>query len=278
MSEEVHLRRWFFFISLISLLLPQGYECLKLIRVRIPPYKIRGDTAVLECLYELEGASLYAVKWYKENEEFYRFVPRVKPALISYMVDGIKVDHKESGNTTVTLRAVNMKTTGNYRCEVSAEAPSFASVQDEGRMEVVYLPNSGPHITGERKQYSIGEEVDLNCTSAKSYPASVLHWYINDVLVTSREHLHPHPQVVHPHGLITTSLGLRVPVSSNLFLEGNMKIRCAANVSPVLWQGDQESIAEVDNREAMLLVRGFAARLQADFFKLGLLVSVFLFT
>lgn len=69
-----------------------GYDCLKLIRVRVPPYKLRGDAAVLECLYELEGESLYAVKWYKENEEFYRFVPRVNPPLISYKVEGIKVD------------------------------------------------------------------------------------------------------------------------------------------------------------------------------------------
>ncbi|RZF33048.1 hypothetical protein LSTR_LSTR017323, partial [Laodelphax striatellus] len=66
--------------------------CLKLVRVGVPQYKLRGELAVLECHYELEGDSLYAVKWYKENEEFYRYVPKSNPPQSSYRVDGIKVD------------------------------------------------------------------------------------------------------------------------------------------------------------------------------------------
>lgn len=49
------------------------------------------------------------------------------------------------------------------------------------------MPESGPHISGERKQYVIGDEVSLNCTSGESYPPSVLHWYINDLEVSPRE-------------------------------------------------------------------------------------------
>lgn len=43
-------------------------------------------------MYELESDSLYAVKWYKENEEFYRYVPKSYPPQVSYKVEGIKVD------------------------------------------------------------------------------------------------------------------------------------------------------------------------------------------
>lgn len=47
------------------------------------------------------------------------------------------------------------------------------------------LPKDGPHITGEEKQYhQIGDEISLNCTSGKSYPASELQWFINDEQVT----------------------------------------------------------------------------------------------
>lgn len=42
-----------------------------------------------------------------------------------------------SDNRKVVLNSVNFKSSGNYRCEVSAEAPSFASAQSEARMEVV---------------------------------------------------------------------------------------------------------------------------------------------
>lgn len=48
--------------------------------------------AILVCDYELDGEVLYAVKWYKDDEEFYRFVPKSNPPQHSYKVDGIKVD------------------------------------------------------------------------------------------------------------------------------------------------------------------------------------------
>lgn len=68
-------------------------ECLRMIQVKVPPYKLKGETAVLECLYELEGyEKLYTVKWYRENEEFYRYVPKYDPPQISYRVEGIRVD------------------------------------------------------------------------------------------------------------------------------------------------------------------------------------------
>lgn len=35
------------------------------------------------------------------------------------------------------LRQLTLKSSGIYRCEISAEAPSFASVQGEGKMDVV---------------------------------------------------------------------------------------------------------------------------------------------
>ncbi|KAK6638281.1 hypothetical protein RUM44_008710 [Polyplax serrata] len=106
-------------------------------KVSIPGYKLRGEMAILECDYELDGEVLYAVKWYKDNEEFYRFVPKSNPPQHSYKVDGIKVDHQLSDSKQVVLRGVNLKSSGLYRCEVSAEAPSFSSAQDEGRMDVV---------------------------------------------------------------------------------------------------------------------------------------------
>lgn len=35
------------------------------------------------------------------------------------------------------LKRLNLKSSGLYRCEISAEAPNFSSVEGEGRMEVV---------------------------------------------------------------------------------------------------------------------------------------------
>lgn len=60
--------------------------------MEVPQYRVRGEDAVLKCHYDLENDSLYAVKWYKENEEFYRFVQRAHPQITSYRVEGIKID------------------------------------------------------------------------------------------------------------------------------------------------------------------------------------------
>lgn len=46
------------------------------------------------------------------------------------------------------------------------------------------LPREGPYITGDKSVYQFGDSINLNCTSAKSYPASKLHWYINNLLVS----------------------------------------------------------------------------------------------
>lgn len=42
-----------------------------------------------------------------------------------------------STDSIVVLQSVNLSTTGRYRCEVSAEAPSFQTVSDHGDMIVV---------------------------------------------------------------------------------------------------------------------------------------------
>lgn len=80
---------------------------LRLKNIKIPQYKFRGDTAMLECDYQLNGKpdsdddiiensnfnyhdhhqeveTLYSVKWYKDGEEFYRFVPKSNPPQNSY--------------------------------------------------------------------------------------------------------------------------------------------------------------------------------------------------
>lgn len=42
-----------------------------------------------------------------------------------------------SNDVKVLLKKLNLKSGGLYRCEISAEAPNFSSVEGEGRMEIV---------------------------------------------------------------------------------------------------------------------------------------------
>lgn len=44
--------------------------------------------------------------------------------------------------------------------------------------------DDGPVISGGKKEYQVGEIVDVNCTASKSQPPAELQWYINDKEVT----------------------------------------------------------------------------------------------
>lgn len=65
---------------------------LRLIKVVVPEYIYLNKPASLECQYDLENDKLYTVQWYKDNDEFYRYVPKYFPPHISYRIDDIKVD------------------------------------------------------------------------------------------------------------------------------------------------------------------------------------------
>lgn len=73
--------------------------------------------------------------------------------------------------------------------------------------------------------------------------------------VTDPNYLASYRDMYHLHGLITTSLGLNIPVDGRHFFEGIMRVRCVASLSPTL---SRESIVHrrpslMDSREAMLL-------------------------
>ncbi|KAG8227872.1 hypothetical protein J437_LFUL007182, partial [Ladona fulva] len=102
-----------------------GVGGLKNVRVVSPGAVAVGETVTLECKYDLEGAELYAIKWYKGKKEFYRYLPKEDPPTKVFPLPGIKVDLSESNAYHVVLRDAGFSLTGRYRCEVSADAPSF---------------------------------------------------------------------------------------------------------------------------------------------------------
>jgi hypothetical protein len=47
-------------------------------------------------------------------------------------------------------------------------------------------PKKGPMITGGKLRYSLGDNVDVNCTSANSKPAAEINWFINGEPVSTK--------------------------------------------------------------------------------------------
>ncbi|XP_043503535.1 uncharacterized protein LOC122525045 isoform X5 [Polistes fuscatus] len=219
-------------------------EALRMLELVIPQYVVRGQNIRLECSFNLDGEILYSVKWYKDGNEFYRYVPRDMPPVLVFSLPGVSVDIHNSTERSVVLYSVNLMSSGRYRCEVSAEAPSFQTVSDHSDMMVVALPENGPVITGRpgRRRYQVSDVVRFNCTSAKSKPAAMLSWFINGEPVDPQYLRGPHITEVDREGLETAVLGLEFRLRTKHFKKGDMKIKCLATIATVYWKSNELSI------------------------------------
>ncbi|KAH6929990.1 hypothetical protein HPB50_007930 [Hyalomma asiaticum] len=65
---------------------------LRLVRLDMPSAVIRGDPLWLNCSFDLESDELYSVKWYKNNREFFRYLPNENPPGQAYKLSGVHVD------------------------------------------------------------------------------------------------------------------------------------------------------------------------------------------
>ncbi|EFX72800.1 hypothetical protein DAPPUDRAFT_253895 [Daphnia pulex] len=221
-----------------------GVLALKMVQVKVPLAALSGHSVQLECIFSLDGESLYAVKWYRGVDEFYRYVPAEEPHATVFGLNGIEVDLDESNANRLVLRSITAETAGRFRCEVSAEAPSFETVSGHADMTVVQLPQRGPVIAGGKPRYSVGDQVDLNCTSMRSSPATNLTWYINGE-PAERHHLKFYPIVEDIDGLETSMLGLHFVIKTRHFRKGDLKFKCTATLAALYWQSNEAS-AEPD--------------------------------
>uniref|UniRef100_A0A1A9WUQ8 Ig-like domain-containing protein n=1 Tax=Glossina brevipalpis TaxID=37001 RepID=A0A1A9WUQ8_9MUSC len=216
---------------------------LRLIEVRIPSYVIKDSMAQLECLYDLDGEALYSVKWYKDGNEFYRYVPKDIPPAQTFHLPGISVDVYSSNDAIVTLRDVNLQTSGRFRCEISGEAPYFQTITQHGDMVVVSLPDQGPpKITGGSPRYQIGDWVHVNCTSGRSKPPVQLSWLVNGQAAEPQS-LRKYKTIISGRDDLETSvLGLQFRVARHHFRNGDMKLKCVASLSTFYWRSNEESV------------------------------------
>uniref|UniRef100_A0A1B6E0Q4 Ig-like domain-containing protein n=1 Tax=Clastoptera arizonana TaxID=38151 RepID=A0A1B6E0Q4_9HEMI len=215
---------------------------LKLTSLSIDKYTIKGNETLLQCKYNLQGEALYSVKWYKDGHEFYRYVPKELPIVQVFPVAGVYVDFEHSNETQVLLTALDLDSSGRYRCEVSAEAPSFQTVSDHSDMVTVALPSRGPTISGGKPRYNLGDTVRVNCTAGPSKPATHLAWFINGEQVNKTYLRHYSKFPLNNEGLEVSVLGLEFRVDPAHFKSGDMKLKCLATISPVYWNSNEESV------------------------------------
>ncbi|XP_076310255.1 nephrin-like isoform X2 [Tachypleus tridentatus] len=214
---------------------------LRLLDVQVPTAVNIGDPVWLNCTFDLESDQLYSVKWYKNNVEFYCYLPSNDPPAQIYNLLGVYVDlsHCDLGN--VLLSRSDLNTGGTYQCEVSTEAPTFETERAERELHVYVLPKEAPKITGTKSQYSIGDKVEINCLAAPSKPPALLQWFVNDMEIP-KENLCRRENIKHKNGLEASHMGLHFAVQPSHLWNGVLKFRCTAIISQVYSMSSEEII------------------------------------
>uniref|UniRef100_A0ABD2W9S6 Ig-like domain-containing protein n=1 Tax=Trichogramma kaykai TaxID=54128 RepID=A0ABD2W9S6_9HYME len=217
------------------------------VNVKIPREAEINKSVNLDCTWWLSSnnSSLYSVKWYKDEYEFYSYMPENDPdsRIKTHPVNGVNVDPKSSRMGSIRLLYLTLNSTGQYKCEVSTGAPFFATNYVKDNLTVIALPKQGPQITGLTQQYALGENVTANCTAWPSVPKAQLKWTINNKTVPYDYVVqHPTHQPIESQGT-PNSIGLRFTID-NRYLKtasylGALRIRCVALVGSRRFETEQ---------------------------------------
>ncbi|XP_042891812.1 uncharacterized protein LOC122266241 [Penaeus japonicus] len=210
-------------------------------RLDVPSNAIRYTNQTLTCEYELSSGSLYSIKWYFKDEEFFRYTPSADVPLVAFNNSNIQVILEESKENKVVLREVDLTATGEYKCEVGRDWPGFAYDDKAANMTVLAIPNERPRIEGVVDgHFRVDDLVNLNCTAAPSMPAATLLWYINDD-AAPKEYLREYNHVKTADGLFISTLGLNFKLTKTDFIQGELKLKCTATIATLYHKVEEHS-------------------------------------
>jgi len=63
-----------------------------MVSLEVPPTTDIYEPVTLSCEYDLQGGNLYSVKWYKDENEFFRCMPDYKPPCQALITPDISLD------------------------------------------------------------------------------------------------------------------------------------------------------------------------------------------
>ncbi|XP_050714131.1 uncharacterized protein LOC126997116 [Eriocheir sinensis] len=169
----------FLLLLLMAVTLNGSVQAIRIVEMQVPQIVEVGKTVHLACRFDLEGANLYSLNWWRGSEQFFQYSPSSADKIIVYESPGITVDKELSGRQAVVLRNISHASAGRYKCEVLADYPSFEKHSETTTMMVIDVPARKPKMSLSRLQWSPGEVLRANFITPAVRPPSDLHWYIN---------------------------------------------------------------------------------------------------
>ncbi|XP_031786234.1 uncharacterized protein LOC103315309 isoform X1 [Nasonia vitripennis] len=230
----------------LLLLVFGGATGLKTLKITAPERVRVGDSALLTCSYDLENVPLYVIKWYLDDTEFYRYVPKKEPSHAIFPVRGIQVNVSGSNSQDVTLVHVTRNHTGRYSCEVTEDGPTYDTRVQEAHVLVVDVPETEPRIAVDKEHLPAGETLRANCTSGASRPAPNITWTLNgaplnNMTIKFKVRTKTLPMVFDDKMTTHSFLSLE---TTGMFQDGRIRLRCFAEITPVYKASASKEIVE----------------------------------
>ncbi|KAF2358582.1 Immunoglobulin-like domain [Trinorchestia longiramus] len=220
--------------------------------VVVPAWVEAGTSVELRCAWSPAHYKIWALKWYQGLREIYRYTPSNPSPVQVFHNPHLAVDAHRSTGGSVRLENVTLGAAGLFRCEVSAEAPTFKTVYGEKELRVIALPPSGPTIRGVAGHYQEGDWVDLTCSLGAAHPVPHLSFTVNGRPPPSSN---VEPQIMGPssqRGLRSSSIRLRFVLrrhhlysSMTSIREGvvdGTHVRCMAELPTVDYRASTEVV------------------------------------
>ncbi|XP_049521451.1 Down syndrome cell adhesion molecule-like protein 1 homolog [Dermacentor silvarum] len=195
----------------------------KHLKLHVPPFALPGATVRLDCFQDFGNIAAQTVRWFKDGQEFYQFVPTEVPSLKTFDVEGVNVNTLQSTARPVYIEKLNASSAGTYSCEVSSETSLIRTVAGKELVIAERLP-AMPRIVTDRDAYHIGDTVKLSCVGVRSKPSPALSVFVNDQLVNDTNTR----LEVHPDGLPTVSIETAFTLGQEDVKGGHVRVRCEA--------------------------------------------------
>ncbi|XP_071551003.1 uncharacterized protein [Panulirus ornatus] len=202
--------------------------------VTVPQYAFAGGQATLSCSYDLSARRLYSLKWYHNGTEFYRYIPtelntpiNIKPTHKFSVTELFRNDQR----VTLSLTRLSVSASGEYRCEVIAEHPSFRTEWYRAFMTVLREPLSAPVLVGAREIYEPTELIKIGCQPRRPLHDDhkpTLQWFLEGSQVGA-EWVTPYGSVL-PNGV--SGLSLHVPGEQVAAAGGSVRAECRLTLGP----------------------------------------------
>ncbi|UXI19894.1 synaptic vesicular amine transporter-like [Sarcoptes scabiei] len=184
-----------------------GKNSSKVVWIEFDSPAFQSEDLELICRYRLESSKkLYSIKWFKDDEEFAQYMPNDQPEARFY-------------SNRIFSRRTNQHT------HQQLQHPEYEIGDGIFR---IFLKNINLKFQGVYGwNFVLKSRVDLNCTSPKSKPVSIIRWLINNEPAPNDYLIH-YNQINHSDGLHSKTVRLKFLVNEDHYKLGHMRLECIA--------------------------------------------------